>query len=106
MKFWHQFLLAVLSLVLFMVFDGFIYMAIYDLGFSNILIEFGFNPPHISYISFILFAGAIHILGNSKSDESKQYAFNDPVGWGRVISIYVTKILMIFSLWLVNIILL
>ena len=89
-----------------MVFEGWVYMCAYDLGFKVFLENVGFNPPHINYISFILFAGAIQVIGNAKSNESKQYSFNDMEAWGNVISIFITKFIVVFCLWLANIVLL
>lgn len=87
------------ALLLFMLLDGFVYYSAYYLGFQPFVNEFNMDLPDIKYNIFVLFAGMMHIF---KGSTGETYDINEHVGWGRIISSYLSKCFVIFVLFLMH----
>lgn len=101
MKGLYKWLGSMAALIGFMLFDGFVYMCAYELGFEPFASSFGIDLPNINYGAFVLFAGMMHIF---KGKDGETYEITDYRVWGEIISNYLSKLFIIGILFMMNLI--
>ena len=102
MKGLYKWLGSMAALILFMLFDGFVYLCAYYLGFEPFVNSFGIDLPTIDYGIFVLFAGMLHIFQGK--DDGDTYEINDYRVWGEIISNYLSKVFIILMLYIMYLI--
>jgi len=98
MKFLVQFFLAFILAIISSLFTGFIYMETYELALAPLINYLG-NAPHIPFIYFLLLALGISAI--SKIRESK-YEIKDFKFWANYVGSIISKLIMLFILWIIN----
>lgn len=98
MKFLTQFFLTFILVIISSLFTGFIYMETYELAFVPLINYLG-NAPHIPFRYFLLLALGISAV--SKIRKSK-YEINDSKFWANYVASIISKLIMLFILWIIN----
>lgn len=99
----YKFITMLMVCISIVFINGWIFGAVYVGGVGPFIEYIGYNAPHIPITIFILLSFSYSIVFGKLDNKDD---IEDSEFWNRLFSKYGAKILLVFVLWLLNIILL